>query len=72
MGLNFMRLFPVTSVRWELKPLFDPDHAASLLASPFTAVAEVNRAGVRRRDIIKLNPMFAFPKPATAADAKAA
>lgn len=45
---------------WKMQPLF-LDAEADLLAEPFVAVAEVMRGGVRRRDVIKLNPIFSIP-----------
>lgn len=45
---------------WKMQPLF-LDAEADHLAEPFVAVAEVLRGGVRRRDVIKLSPIFSIP-----------
>jgi hypothetical protein len=45
---------------WKMQPLF-LDAEADYLAENFVAVAEVMRGGVRRRDIIRAEPMYAIP-----------
>lgn len=51
----------VEQVKWEDGPLMTPAEVDSKLATPFTAIAQVRRGGVRRRDVIRLQPMFEFP-----------
>jgi hypothetical protein len=43
---------------WESRPLLDPSTYAAMTAQPFTAVAQVLRGGVPRRDFIRLTPDF--------------
>jgi hypothetical protein len=52
----------VVGTRWERQTLFSPSELESYLSTPFRALALVTRAGVKRRDIIDLQPQF--PKPA--------
>lgn len=43
---------------WQSRPLIDDATWAAVTAQPFTAVAQVMRGGVPRRDVVKLMPDF--------------
>ncbi|HCF7615495.1 TPA: hypothetical protein NIK17_004373 [Pseudomonas aeruginosa] len=48
------------SAKLDTHPLVSPAEVRGLTAERFTALAAVNRAGVDRRDLIKLSPRFSF------------
>jgi len=48
------------SAKLDTHPLVSPAEVRGLTAERFTALAVVNRAGVERRDLIKLSPRFGF------------
>jgi hypothetical protein len=52
------------SAKLDIHPLVTPAEVRVLTAEKFTALAVVNRGGVERRDLIKLSPIFEFPKSA--------
>jgi hypothetical protein len=56
-----LRQAAVQQYKWETAPLLEPQEADSLLNEPFTACIQVMRGGVRRRDIVQLEPLFEFP-----------
>ena len=56
-----LRQTAVQQYKWETAPLLEPQEADSLLNEPFSACIQVMRGGVRRRDIVQLEPMFEFP-----------
>lgn len=58
---DLMKISPVDQARFEDLPLFGPVHYGALAAKKFKAVVSIQRAGVPRRDIVDLTPMFAFP-----------
>lgn len=56
-----LRMPAIQQCKWKTAPLLEPYEADSMLQEPFTACIQVMRGGVRRRDIVKLNPLFEFP-----------
>lgn len=61
MTASRLQLQAVEQVSWEDGPLMTPAEVDAQLATPFVAIAQVRRGGVRRRDVIRLKPMFKFP-----------
>lgn len=56
-----LRMPAIQQCKWETAPLLESHEADAMLQEPFTACIQVMRGGVRRRDIVKLEPMFEFP-----------
>ena len=75
---DLLKISPVEGATMDSVPLLEPADWDAHLAKKFRAVATVQRAGVRRRDVIDLEKMFAFPadlleaQPAPDAQATAA
>lgn len=46
----------------------EPEEVPLLTSAPFLALASINRANVPRRDLIELEPMFAFPEKEKASE----
>lgn len=49
---------PIMGGQWKLQPLFDPAEIEAQLSIPFTALAQIMRGGVKRRDFITLTPDY--------------
>jgi hypothetical protein len=58
---DVFKLNPIQQCESKVMPLLEETDWDSYLAEKFTAVATVQRAGIRRRDIITTLPMFEFP-----------
>lgn len=52
---------PVRGGEFKIRPLLDEAEWSAYTAEQFVAVAQVMRGGVKRRDIIKTQPMFSIP-----------
>lgn len=52
----------VLQSQWEKRPLFDIAELHTHLADKFMALVQVNRGGIKRRDIVKLKPLHTIPK----------
>ncbi|QWT22497.1 TraM recognition domain-containing protein [Bacillus sp. NP157] len=54
----------VVGTQWVKQTLFSPSELAAYLAPNYRALAMIQRAGVKRRDIIDLKPIYPEKKPA--------
>lgn len=61
----------LTAVGSQMGPLFDPAEIAGYLDTEFTALCQINRGGAKRRDFIRLKPIFDFPTSTASADTDA-
>jgi hypothetical protein len=67
-----MRINAPTITGWKPGMVMTPGEIAAALAPKFYAVAQVLRGGVDRRDVIRMEPMYEFPKPEEVSDERAA
>ena len=58
---DVFKIQPIQQCEMKAMPLLEEHEWDSLLAEKFVAVATVQRAGIRRRDIVRIHPMFKFP-----------
>jgi hypothetical protein len=58
---DVFKINPIQQCEMKAMPLLEEHEWDAYLAEKFVAVASCQRAGVRRRDVVRLNPMFSFP-----------